>query len=102
MTLYAHILHKLTQSMGSKRCVFVKCQSLPSYLLPLVPLVVFLQTECIAEERRENDVGGNINQEEERGRRRRRRGAEGGGGEGQKEEEERGRRRRKASRKVAD
>ena len=65
-------LHKLTQSMGSKGCIFVKCQSLPSYLLPLVPLVVFFQTECIAEERRERKRrGGSINQEEERGRRRR-------------------------------
>ena len=55
--------------MGSKGCVFVKCQSLPSYLLPLVPLVVFLQTERIAEERRERKrCGRSINQEEERGR----------------------------------
>ena len=35
-------LHKLTQSMGSKGCVFVKCQGLPGYLLSLVPLVIFL------------------------------------------------------------
>ena len=50
-TLHVFWLHKLTQSMGSKGCVFVKCQSLPSYLLCLVSLVIFLQTECITEGR---------------------------------------------------
>ena len=44
-------LHKLTQSMSSKGCVFVKCQGLSSYLLSLVPLVIFLQAECITEKR---------------------------------------------------
>ena len=70
--------------MGSKWCVFVKCQSLPSYLLPLVPLVVFHQTECIAEEkRRQNDVEGVLI-------RRRRGEREGGEGkEGEKQQTER-------------
>ena len=74
-------LHKLTQSMGSKGCIFVKCQSLPSYLLTLVP--VFLQTECIAEEkRRQNDVEGVLI------RRRRGVGEGGEGKEGEKQQTE--------------
>ena len=79
MKVKLYWVHKLTQSVGSKGCVFVKCQSLPGYLLSLVPLVIFLQAECITEKRGKKEGTGGKGGD---GRERRKSGK--GGGMGKK------------------